>query len=145
MEDQRILVCLSSLPLNAAQAAAFVADSGAGAVASFVGTARVSSSVTNHRRVVRLEYEAYPEMAEEQLLRISASVLDAHDILRIALMHRIGTVAIGEPSIVVAVSAAHRAAAFDACRAAVEAVKASLPVWKKEVYADGTAWVGAGA
>ncbi len=145
MVAPHILVRLSESPITLEEAVAFVADPGAGAITSFVGTARTSSSVTGDRCVVRLEYEAYAEMAEEQMRKICGAQCAAHPIVRICLMHRVGTVAIGEPSIVVAVSAAHRAAAFEACRAAVEEVKENLTVWKKEVYDDGTAWVGAGA
>lgn len=141
----RCLVRISPTPLSLDEVVAFVTGPEAGGVATFIGTARTASSITPGKQVVRLEYEAYVPMAEALLHTISDTMLASHAIERIAIVHRTGTVAIGEPSILVAASARHRAPAFDACRAAVDAVKAQLPVWKKEVYADGGEWVGSGA
>ena len=143
--DPRVLSLISPTILSLDAAMRAVADPRAGGVATFVGTARATSSMHAEREVIRLEYEAYVPMAESLLDSIARAELRDHAIERIALMHRIGVVAIGEASIIVAVSAPHRAAAFDACRHAVEQVKSRLPVWKKEVYADGTEWVGTGA
>jgi molybdopterin synthase catalytic subunit/molybdopterin converting factor small subunit len=104
--------------------------------------------VRNHnqgRKVLFLEYEAYPKMAEKMLERIGAETVDDHDISGIVLWHRTGHLEIGETSLLIAVTSAHRAAAFDACRDAVEKVKRLVPVWKKEVWETGYEWLkGAG-
>ncbi len=143
--DPRLLRRISPTPISLDEAMRFVASPDAGGIASFVGTARTGSSISPDRAVIGLEYEAYVPMAEELLEAIAAEMFSVHAIDRIALMHRVGSVAIGEVAIVVAASARHRAPAFDACRAATEAIKARLPVWKKELYADGGAWIGSGA
>jgi molybdopterin synthase catalytic subunit len=114
----------------------------AGAVASFVGTVRRRS---RERDVLHLDYEAYEEMAEEMLARLGADLTERHGLTAVAIHHRLGRVEIGEPSVVIAVSAAHRAAALDACREAIETLKTSIPLWKKEVYAGGEEWIGQGS
>ncbi len=113
----------------------------AGAVATFVGLVRDHDpSVTG--TVVALDYSAHPDAAAV-LTRIASEVADDPDVLGLAVSHRIGHLAVGEAAIVAAVSTAHRAHAFDVCRTLVERVKAELPVWKREVLADGShVWVG---
>ena len=113
----------------------------AGAVATFVGLVRDHDpSVTGE--VVGLEYSAHPD-AEAALRRIADDVAADDDVLGVAVSHRVGHLRVGEAAIVVAVAAAHRAEAFDACRRLVETVKAELPVWKRELLANGTHhWVG---
>lgn len=143
--SSRILACISPVPLSIDDAVRFVSGPEIGGLVTFIGTARTKSSVHAERVVERLEYEAYVPMAESMLTTIAEEILAAFEIDRIALMHRTGTVLIGESAIVTAVSARHRAPAFDACRAAVDAVKQRLPVWKKEVYRDGSEWIGEGA
>ncbi|MEV4774631.1 molybdenum cofactor biosynthesis protein MoaE [Microbacterium sp. LWH12-1.2] len=119
-----------------------VAGAEAGASALFVGTVR-DHDPDAAGEVVLLEYSAHPD-AERILGEISAS-LDG-DGIRIAVSHRIGALAVGDAAIICAVSSAHRADAFEVCRELVERVKAELPVWKKQVEADGTAiWVGLGS
>ena len=113
-----------------------------GAVITFEGIVRDNNL---GRRVLFLEYEAYGEMAENVLRRIGREVLEDFDIGSIALWHRTGRLEIGETSLVVAVASPHRRAAFDACREAVEKVKALAPVWKREVWDGGSEWLkGAG-
>ncbi len=129
-------------PLDAAAVEALVRTPGAGAVVVFVGTAREES---RGRKVVRLFYEAYGAMAEKRLAEICEEARAKHGALRVALRHRVGDCPVGEASVVIAVSAAHRAEAFDACRAVIEEIKRSAPLWKKEHYADGSAWVGQGS
>lgn len=117
----------------------FVSSPKAGAIATFIGTAR------NHndgRRVISLEYEAYPEMAERELTRVGEKASKRWDIDRIAIVHRIGPVQICEASVAIAVSAAHRHEAFEACRFAIEELKKTVPIWKKEVFEDGEIWIG---
>lgn len=119
-----------------------VSDPYAGASALFVGTVR-DHDPDAHGRVVRLEYSAHPDA--ERILNDLAASADA-DGVRIAVSHRVGSLAIGEAAIVCAVSSAHRADAFDICRELVERVKAELPVWKKQVEADGSSvWIGLGS
>ena len=129
-------------PIDAAAVEAEVRTPGAGAVVVFLGTAREE---TRGRRVVRLFYEAYAAMAEKRLAAIAEEVRAKHGALRVALRHRVGEVPVGEASVVIAVSAAHRPQAFDACREVLETIKASAPLWKKEHYEDGSSWVGSGS
>jgi len=133
---------LSGEPLSLERAAAEVASDGAGAIATFVGTTRARS---RGRDVIRLEYEAYEGMAEAEMERIAGVLRDRHDVIDVAIHHRVGPVEIGETSVVIAVSAAHRAAAFDACREAIDTLKQTVPLWKKELYVGGEEWIGQGS
>ena len=129
-------------PLDASAVLREVEDPEAGAVASFVGTVR---SRSRGREVVHLEYEAYEEMAEEMLGQLAAALTKRHGLCAAAIHHRLGRVEIGEASVVIAVSAPHRSAALDACREAIETLKTTIPLWKKEVYAGGEEWIGRGS
>ncbi len=129
-------------PLDVAAVLREVEDPEAGAVASFVGTVR---SRSRGREVVHLEYEAYEEMAEEMLGQLAAALTERHGLCAAAIHHRLGRVEIGEASVVIAVSAPHRSAALDACREAIETLKTTIPLWKKEVYAGGEEWIGRGS
>jgi len=133
---------LSEAPLSLERVVAEVASDDAGAVATFVGTTRARS---RGRDVVRLEYEAYEGMAESEMARIAAELRERHDLIAVAIHHRVGRVEIGETSVVIAVSAAHRAAALEACREAIDTLKETVPLWKKELYAGGEAWIGQGS
>lgn len=133
---------LSDEPLSLERAAAEVASDAAGAIATFVGTTRARS---RGRDVIRLEYEAYEGMAEAEMARIAQELHDRHDVIDVAIHHRVGPVEIGETSVVIAVSAAHRAAAFDACREAIDTLKQTVPLWKKELYVGGEEWIGQGS
>lgn len=109
-----------------------------GAVVTFLGTTR------NHfegREVLTLEYEAFEEMAVKKLEAIRREIQDEFSIEDIAIAHRIGTVPIGEISLVVAVASPHRVEAFQACHIAVDRLKETVPIWKKEVFEDGSRWV----
>jgi molybdopterin synthase catalytic subunit/molybdopterin converting factor small subunit len=114
----------------------------AGALASFVGTVRRRS---RDRDVVHLEYEAFEEMAEPLLARLGDELTERYGLCAVAIHHRLGRVEIGEASVVIAVSAPHRSAALDACRDAIETLKTTIPLWKKEVYAGGEEWIGRGS
>jgi molybdopterin synthase catalytic subunit/molybdopterin converting factor small subunit len=129
-------------PLDVGAVLREVEDPEAGAVASFVGTVR---SRSRGRDVVHLEYEAYEEMAEEMLGQLAAALTQRHGLCAAAIHHRLGRVEIGEASVVIAVSAPHRTAALDACREAIETLKTTIPLWKKEVYAGGEEWMGRGS
>jgi molybdopterin synthase catalytic subunit len=119
-----------------------VASDDAGAIATFTGTTRARS---RGRDVVRLEYEAYEGMAEAEMERIATELKQRHPLIEVAIHHRVGVVGVGEPSVVIAVSSAHRAAALAACAEAIDTLKSSVPLWKKEVYLGGEEWVGSEA
>jgi molybdopterin synthase catalytic subunit len=129
-------------PLDVAAVVHDVESPEAGAIASFVGTVRRNS---RSRDVLHLEYEAFEEMAEEMLERLAAELTERHGLCAVAIHHRLGRVEIGEASVVIAVSAPHRSAALDACGEAIETLKATIPLWKKEVYAGGEEWIGRGS
>jgi molybdopterin synthase catalytic subunit len=112
-----------------------------GAVVSFVGTVRETNQ---GKPVVRLEYEAYPEMALRIFAQIAAEARTRW-AARLVIHHRVGPLAPGEISVVIAAAAPHRADAFDACRHAIEALKKDAPIWKRELYPDGSSWVGLGS
>jgi MoaE-MoaD fusion protein len=133
---------LVAAPLDVAAVVHEVEDPEAGAVASFVGTVRRRS---RDRDVLYLEYEAYEEMAEPMLARLGSELTERHGLCGVAIHHRLGRVEIGQASVVIAVSAPHRSAALDACREAIETLKTTIPLWKKEVYAGGEEWIGRGS
>ncbi|MCY4086592.1 MAG: molybdopterin converting factor subunit 1 [Actinomycetia bacterium] len=133
---------LTDEPIDLAALVAAVADERAGAIATFTGTTRVES---RGRTVLHLEYEAYPGMAEQELDRIAAALHSTHDLCGVAITHRVGRVEIGETSVAIAVSAPHRADAFTACREAIDTLKQTVPLWKKEVYEGGEEWIGRGS
>jgi molybdopterin synthase catalytic subunit len=126
-------------PLDLADVVRQVSDPAAGAIATFIGTTRTHS---RGRTVVHLEYDAYPEMAEGEMARIAEAVKTRHEVLHVAIAHRTGHVPIGEASVIIAVSAAHRGPAMDACREAIDTLKQTVPVWKKEVFDGGEEWIG---
>jgi molybdopterin synthase catalytic subunit/molybdopterin converting factor small subunit len=133
---------ITEQPLDVARVVAEVERDEAGAVASFVGTVRNAS---RGRDVTHLEYEAFEEMAEPMLRRLGDELTATHGLSAVAIHHRIGRVEIGEASVVIAVSAPHRAAALDACREAIDTLKETIPLWKKEVYVGGEEWIGQGS
>ena len=129
-------------PLSLDAAVDEVRGDGAGAIATFTGTVRNRS---RDRAVVHLEYEAYEGMAEEVMAELATRLQKAHDLTGIAIHHRVGRVEIGEASVVIATSAPHRAEALAACREAIDELKTSVPLWKKEVYEGGEEWIGRGS
>ena len=111
-----------------------------GAVVTFEGDVRAE---TKGRKVVRLEYEAYLPMAERTLEHLAAEIGREHGAA-VAIIHRVGHLSPGEAAVVIACAAPHRTPAFRACEAAIERLKSEVPIWKREVFEDGTAWVGLG-
>jgi len=111
-----------------------------GGIVTFTGTVRNES---HGRRVTRLEYEAYVPMAERTLADIGAALAREHGV-EIAIVHRVGVLDPGEAAVVIACAAPHRGPAFKACEACIEWLKRDVPIWKREVYEDGTEWVGLG-
>jgi molybdopterin synthase catalytic subunit len=129
---------LSDRPLDAEEVAARVAGPDAGGLVTFVGAVRAHA----RGRVIRhLEYEAYPEMALVEMERICEEAARRWPGTRVALAHRVGRLEIGEAAVVVAAAAPHRAEAFEACRFAIDTLKQTVPIWKKEVATDGAWWV----
>ena len=126
-------------PIDVAAVSAAVQHPAAGAVVTFVGTTRDHN---DGRRVLRLEYEAYPEMALAEMRKIGAVASQRWSIERIAIVHRVGIVPIGAASVAIAVSAAHRRAAFEACHFAIDRLKEVVPIWKKEHFEGGEIWIG---
>ncbi|HKV53070.1 MAG TPA: molybdenum cofactor biosynthesis protein MoaE [Candidatus Binataceae bacterium] len=116
-----------------------VANPAAGAIVTFVGTTRRDNA---GRKVFRLEYEAYEPMALSEMRKLAREAGERWEIVRIAIRHRIGVVEIGETSVAIAVAAAHRAEAFEACRFAIDRLKEIVPIWKKEYFEGGEIWVG---
>jgi molybdopterin synthase catalytic subunit len=126
-------------PIDLQELVRFVSDPGAGAIATFIGTTRNNNE---GRNVIALDYEAYPEMAEKELARIGEDASKKWQICRMAIVHRLGPVQIADASVVIAVSSTHREAAFAACRFAIEEIKRTVPIWKKEVFEGGEVWIG---
>jgi MoaE-MoaD fusion protein len=129
-------------PLSLSAVVDEVATPEAGAIATFTGTVRHRS---RDREVLHLDYDAYAEMAEDVLGEIATALGKRYAVTAIAIHHRVGRVEIGEASVVVAVSAAHRHDALAACRDAIDELKEHVPLWKKEVYEGGEEWLGRGS
>ncbi len=133
-----------------------VATTADGAVVAFVGRTRETAgtpapgeeaAASRHAgaAVLALEYEAYDAMALGVLDQIAGEIEERFGVRRIAVLHRVGVVAVGEPSVAIAVAAPHRGVAFEACRYAIDELQARAPIWKSERFADGTVWIGAPA
>jgi molybdopterin converting factor subunit 1 len=133
---------LSTEALDLERVVAEVADERAGAIATFVGTTRIES---RGRVVHHLEYEAYAGMAEKVMADLAGALQRRYDLCNVAIAHRVGRVAIGESSVVIAVSAPHRSDALAACKDAIDTLKETVPLWKKEVYEGGEEWIGRGS
>ena len=126
-------------PIDVASVAAAAAHPSTGATVTFVGTTRDHNE---GRRVTRLEYEAYTDMALAEMRKIGELARQRWPIERIVITHRIGVVPIGEASVVIAVSAGHRGVAFEACHFAIDRLKEVVPIWKKEHFEGGEIWIG---
>ncbi len=124
--------------LSVDEVVARLADPANGAVATFIGVVR---NATDGRAVHHLEYEAYPEMAEGMLRQIGDEIRARWTTIReVTIVHRMGKLPVGETAVVIALSAAHRPEMFDALRYAIDRLKEIVPIWKKEVWADGAEW-----
>jgi len=133
---------LSDEPLSLDRVVEEVRDDQAGAIATFTGTTRVQS---RGRTVTHLDYDAYEGMAERVMAEIAEGLQARYELIAVAIHHRVGRVDIGEPSVVIAVSAPHRQDALAACKDAIDELKERVPLWKKEVYAGGEEWIGRGS
>lgn len=134
------LIHISASPLHTGDVCRLVASEENGAITSFTGTVR---SATRGRKVTRLEFEAYIPMALREMEKIAREAREKWPLSAVAIHHRTGTLAIGETAVVIAVSAPHREHTFAACQYCIDTLKETVPIWKKEVFADGEVWVSA--
>ncbi|MGZ3778839.1 MAG: molybdenum cofactor biosynthesis protein MoaE [Mucilaginibacter sp.] len=111
-----------------------------GGIDVFIGTVRDS---TKGKRVIRLEFEAYEPMALKEMEKIAAQAIEKWPVQKLLIHHRTGVLAVGEVPVIIAVSCAHRDAAFEACRFLIDTLKQTVPIWKKEIFEDGEVWVAA--
>ena len=121
-------------------AEAFVTNDNAGGIVTFVGTVR---KYTKSKEVIRLEFESYEPMAIKEMTKIAERILAKYPAERVAIHHRVGVLGIGGIAVVIAVSCPHRADAFAACQYAIDTLKETVPIWKKEIFTDGEVWVSA--
>jgi molybdopterin synthase catalytic subunit len=139
-KGSEITIALKSDTLNISDAEAFVESPDAGGSVVFIGTVR---NKTQSKTVVRLEFEAYEPMAISEMRKIAEQALAQFAVTKVAIHHRVGVLGIGEIAVVIAVSAPHRGAAFDACEYCIDTLKLTVPIWKKEIFEDGEVWVAA--
>lgn len=118
----------------------FVQDDACGGIDVFIGTVRNN---TDGKNVQKLEFSAYEPMAVKEMTKIAKEVIDRFNIKKIAIHHAVGDLKIGEVPVIIAVSSAHREAAFKACQFAIDTLKKTVPIWKKEFFEDGEVWVNA--
>lgn len=131
---------ITSEKLNLQECYDFVQDITCGGIALFVGTVRNN---TKGKNVIRLDFSSYRPMAVKELNKIVLSAMEKYDIKKIAIHHAEGELKIGDIPVIIAVSSAHRQAAFDACQYAIDTLKETVPIWKKEYFDDGEVWVNA--
>lgn len=138
--QNKISIEVTSEKLNLQNCYDFVQDASCGGIALFVGTVR---NKTKKKTVVRLDFSTYKSMAIKELYKIAVQATENYNILKIAVHHAEGELQIGDIPVIIAVSAAHRGAAFDACEFAIDKLKETAPIWKKEHFEDGEVWVNA--
>ena len=134
------MIQLTPHPINVALVIQSVQANEAGAVNAFVGTVRQH---TAQRRVLRLEFEAYETMALREMEKLVVVARQRWPVNRMAIHHRVGTLTVGQVAVVIAVATPHRQAAFEACQYAIDTLKQTVPIWKKEIFEDGAVWVSA--
>lgn len=135
----RTKLLISADPLDVADIAASIASPASGASVVFTGTAR--DHAPGKTDVTHLDYEAYPEQVEAKIAEIVADARERWPIMHVTVAHRTGRVNVGEPSVVVAVSSAHRGDAFEAARFIIDELKERVPIWKKEHWSGGAEWI----
>lgn len=131
---------ISSETLNLQACIEWVMLPESGGIDVFIGTVR---NATKGKAVLRLEFEAYERMALAEMEKIAAQALEKWPVQKLLIHHRTGVLAVGEVPVIIAVSAAHRDAAFEACRYVIDTLKQTVPIWKKEFFEDGEVWVAA--
>lgn len=134
------LIHLTDQPLDPQATIDLVKSERCGAIDIFIGTVR---NQTKEKKVERLDFEAYEKMAIQEMAKIANSASEKWPIEKIAIHHRTGTLNIGEIAVIIAVSTPHRKASFEACQFAIDTLKESVPIWKKEIFEDGEVWVAA--
>lgn len=134
------MITLTPDPIEVASALSYLQSSQAGAIDLFLGVVRDN---TQNRPVDRLEYEAYDRMALSEMQKIVNAAYQRWPLLGCVVIHRTGTLLIGDMAVLIGVATAHRADAFDACRYIIDTIKQTVPIWKKEVFTDGEVWVNA--
>ena len=127
-------------PLNVPNCVDWVMSPQAGGIDIFIGTVR---DATKGKKVIRLEFEAYKNMAKKEMEKIAEQAFSKWPVQKILIHHRTGVLQVGEIPVIIAVAAAHRDAAFDACRYIIDTLKQTVPIWKKEIFEDGEVWVAA--
>lgn len=142
VEPWRLHVALTQDPIDMTALLARTQDPSAGALLTFLGTVRDHKQ---GRTVLRIDYEAYEPMVLKELRRIGETLFERWPVLRAVLVHRVGTLQVGEASVALLIATAHRAPGFEALRYAIEALKKDVPVWKKEHFEDGEVWVQEGS
>jgi len=135
---ENISIKITSDKLDMQACNEFVQDDTCGGIAIFVGTVR---NITKNKAVKRLDFSAYKPMAIKEMHKIAVQAMDNFPIHKIAIHHAIGNLLIGEVPVIITVSSAHRGAAFDACQYAIDTLKKTVPIWKKEHFEDGEVWV----
>lgn len=136
----KIDIKISSTSLNPTDANSFVTNELCGGIVTFTGTAR---KFTKGKEVLRLEFEAYEPMAIKEMTKIANQILQDFPAEKVAIHHRVGIVGLKEIAVVIAVACPHRKAAFAACQYAIDTLKETVPIWKKEIFEDGEIWVAA--
>ena len=131
---------ISPNPLNIQSAIDWIQSPESGGIDVFIGTVR---NATKGKTVIRLEFEAYEPMALAEMEKIVKQAFEKWPVQKALIHHRVGVLQVGEVPVIIAVSAAHRAAAFEACRYIIDTLKQTVPIWKKEIFEDGEVWVAA--
>jgi len=126
--------------ISSSTAETFVTNAHAGGIVSFIGTVR---KYTKGKEVIRLEFESYEPMAIKEMTKIAEQILEKYPAEKVAIHHRVGVLGIGGIAVVIAVSCPHRGDAFAACQYAIDTLKETVPIWKKEIFTDGEVWVSA--
>ncbi len=140
MTNPKIDIAIFKEDLTSTAAEGFVTNDESGGIVTFVGTVR---KFTKAKEVVRLEFEAYEPMAIKEMQKIAEHILAHYPAERVAIHHRVGILGIGDIAVVIAVACPHRKNAFAACQYAIDTLKETVPIWKKEIFTDGEVWVAA--
>ena len=138
--NEQIQITLTSEPLDVQACYEFVQNNGAGGNTLFVGTVR---DQTGGKPVVQLEFEAYKGMAVKEMNQIALDIVARWNAIKVCIHHRTGTLQLGDIAVIIGVSCPHRDKAFTACQYAIDTLKETVPIWKKEVFEDGAHWVSA--
>ena len=137
---EKIEIVLRAETLLEQEALDFVKSDGSGGVVLFTGTVR---NMTKGKQVMRLDFEAYEPMAVSEMKKIAVEAVSRFELDKMAIHHRVGILEVGEIPVLIACSSAHRKAAFEACEFAIDTLKETVPIWKREIFEDGEVWVSA--